>query len=69
VLGRSPWKADTLRDMVRAYALETLASPGAALVIDETGFLKQGQSSYGVGRQYTGSAGKKANSDVRCQRL
>jgi SRSO17 transposase len=58
VLGRSHWEADALRDMVRAYALETLASPGAVLVIDETGFLKQGQHSCGVGRQYTGSAGK-----------
>src|SRR5919107_1781079 len=58
VLGRSHWDADALRDMVREYALETLASPEAVLVIDETGFLKQGQSSCGVGRQYTGSAGK-----------
>jgi SRSO17 transposase len=58
VLGRSHWDADALRDMVRDYALETLASPGAVLVIDETGFLKQGQHSCGVGRQYTGSAGK-----------
>src|SRR5918995_4123058 len=58
VLGRSHWDADALRDMVRDYALETLASPGAVLVIDETGFLKQGACSCGVGRQYTGSAGK-----------
>ena len=58
VLGRSHWDADALRDMVRDYALETLASPEAVLVIDETGFLKQGQHSCGVGRQYTGSAGK-----------
>ncbi|WP_262269848.1 IS701 family transposase [Microvirga yunnanensis] len=58
VLGRSHWDADALRDMVRDYALETLASPGAVLVLDETGFLKQGQHSCGVGRQYTGSAGK-----------
>jgi SRSO17 transposase len=58
VLGRSHWDADALRDMVRDYALETLAVPGAVLVIDETGFLKQGQHSCGVGRQYTGSAGK-----------
>jgi len=48
---------------VREYALETLADPDAVLVldavlvIDETGFLKQGKSSCGVGRQYTGSAG------------
>jgi SRSO17 transposase len=58
VLGRSHWDAEALRDMVREYALETLASPGAVLVLDETGFLKQGQRSCGVGRQYTGSAGK-----------
>jgi SRSO17 transposase len=58
VLGRSHWDAEALRDMVRDYALETLASPGAVLVLDETGFLKQGQHPCGVGRQYTGSAGK-----------
>ena len=64
VLGRSHWDADALRDMVRDYALETLASPGAVLVIDETGFLKQGVRSCGVGRQYTGSAGKIANCQI-----
>jgi SRSO17 transposase len=64
VLGRSHWEADALRDMVRDYALETLASPTAVLVIDETGFLKQGQRSCGVGRQYTGSAGKITNCQI-----
>src|ERR687891_2629942 len=64
VLGRSHWDADTLRDMVRDYALETLAAPGAVLVIDETGFLKQGVGSCGVGRQYTGSAGKITNCQI-----
>ena len=61
ILGRGRWEADALRDIVRAYALETLADPDAVLVIDETGFLKQGKSSCGVGRQYTGSAGKITN--------
>jgi SRSO17 transposase len=42
VLGRSHWDADALRDVVRDYALETLAEPDAVLVVDETGFLKQG---------------------------
>ena len=64
VLGRSHWEADALRDMVREYALETLASPGAVLVIDETGFLKQGVRSCGVARQYTGSAGKITNCQI-----
>ena len=69
VLGRGRWEADALRDVVRGYALETLADPHAVLVLDETGFLKQGKSSCGVARQYTGSAGKITNSDVRRQRL
>ena len=64
VLGRSHWDADALRDLVRDYALETLATPDAVLVIDETGFLKQGTSSCGVQRQYTGSAGKITNCQI-----
>ena len=67
VLGRSRWDADALRDVVRDYALETLAEGDAVLVIDETGFLKQGKASCGVARQYTGTAGKITNSDVCCQ--
>ena len=39
VLGRGRWDADALRDVVRDYALETLADPDAVLVLDETGFL------------------------------
>jgi SRSO17 transposase len=64
VLGRSHWDADALRDVVRDYALETLAEGDAVLVIDETGFLKQGKASCGVARQYTGSAGKITNCQV-----
>jgi SRSO17 transposase len=64
VLGRGRWDADALRDIVRDYALETLADADAVLVIDETGFLKQGRASCGVGRQYTGSAGKITNCQI-----
>src|SRR6186713_2843271 len=64
ILGRGRWQADALRDLVRAYALETLAEREAVLVIDETGFLKQGQASCGVARQYTGSAGKITNCQI-----
>ena len=58
ILGRGRWEADALRDLVRDDVVETLADPDAVLVLDETGFVKQGEASCGVGRQYTGSAGK-----------
>src|SRR5215469_18308048 len=50
ILGRGQWDADALRDIVREYAVETLADADAVLVIDETGFLKQGKASCGVAR-------------------
>src|ERR1700709_1701290 len=64
ILGRGRWEADALRDIVRDYALETLADPDAVLVFDETGFLKQGKASCGVARQHTGSAGKVTNCQI-----
>ncbi len=63
-LGRGHWDADSLRDIICDYASETLADPDAVLVIDETGFLKQGKASCGVARQYTGSAGKITNCQI-----
>jgi SRSO17 transposase len=64
ILGRGRWDADALREIVCKYALETLAEQTAVLVIDETGFLKQGEASCGVARQYTGSAGKITNCQI-----
>src|SRR5512143_392832 len=64
VLGRARWDADALRDIVRDRVVETLADPDAVLVLDETGFLKQGKASCGVGRQYAGSAGKITNGQI-----
>ena len=64
ILGRGRWDADGLRDIVRDYVVEHLATDDAVLVIDETGFLKQGKASCGVARQYTGSAGKITNCQI-----
>ena len=64
ILGRGRWDADALRDIVREYVVERLAEPNAVLVVDETGFLKQGKASCGVARQYTGSAGKITNCQI-----
>ena len=64
LLGRGRWDADALRDIVREHVVEHLGDADAVLVIDETGFLKQGKASCGVGRQYTGSAGKITNCQI-----
>ncbi len=64
LLGRDRWEADALRDMVCDYVIEHLGDEDAVLVIDETGFLKQGKASCGVARQYTGSAGKITNCQI-----
>jgi SRSO17 transposase len=64
LLGRDRWEADELRDVVRDYVVEHLSDNEAVLVIDETGFLKQGKASCGVARQYTGSAGKITNCQI-----
>jgi SRSO17 transposase len=64
-LGRDRWDADALRDMVCEYVIEHLTDDDAVLVVDE-GFLKQGKSSCGVARQYTGSAGKITNCQTAC---
>ncbi len=56
--------ADALRDVVRDYVVEHFSDDDAVLVIDETGFLKQGRASCGVARQYTGSAGKITNCQI-----
>ena len=64
LLGRSSWSADALRDAVRDYALEALGDPDGVLVVDETGFVKKGEHSIGVARQYSGTAGRIENTQV-----
>ncbi len=64
VLDRARWDCDGVRDELRAYILETLATSNAVVVIDETGFLKKGTKSVGVQRQYSGTAGCIENCQV-----
>jgi SRSO17 transposase len=63
-LGRMRWDADAVRDDLRAYVVEHLGDPGAVLVLDETGFVKKGEKSAGVQRQYSGTAGRVENCQV-----
>ena len=63
-LSRVRWDADAVRDDLRAYVVEHLGDPGAVLVLDETGFLKKGDKSAGVQRQYSGTAGRIENCQI-----
>src|SRR5919112_170647 len=64
LLGRASWDADAVRDDAREYILEHLAGEQSVLIIDETGFIKKGEKSVGVKRQYTGTVGKRENCQV-----
>jgi len=64
LLTGAKWDADAVRDDLRSYVVEQLGDPAAVLVIDETGFVKQGTKSVGVKRQYSGTAGRIANCQI-----
>ncbi len=63
-LNLSPWDADALLEINRAYAMEYLADPGGILVADPTGFAKKGKKSVGVQRQYSGTLGRVDNCQI-----
>jgi SRSO17 transposase len=64
VLDRSVWDADAVRDDLRASVVAELGDVAGVLVVDETGFLKQGTKSVGVKRQYSGTAGRIENCQI-----
>ncbi len=64
LLDRAVWNADVVRDDLQQYVSEHLGHPDGILVIDETGFLKKGENSVGVKRQYSGTAGRIENCQV-----
>lgn len=63
-LNQGRWNADELRDALHSYVNEHLGEADAVLVVDETGFLKKGDKSVGVQRQYSGTAGRTENCQI-----
>jgi SRSO17 transposase len=64
LLEEADWDEEAVRDELRTYVIEQLGGPEGILVVDETGFVKKGKKSAGVARQYSGTAGRRENSQV-----
>lgn len=64
LLERAQWDADAARDVLRDYVVDQLGDEDGVLIVDETGFIKKGQHSAGVQRQYSGTAGRIENSQI-----
>jgi SRSO17 transposase len=64
LLNAAEWDVEAVRDELRDYVVEQLGEPSGVLIVDETGFLKQGAKSVGVQRQYSGTAGRIENCQV-----
>jgi len=60
----APWDDNKMIAKYRNLVNDDLGSPDGALIIDESGFIKKGQDSIGVARQYCGTAGKVDNCQV-----
>jgi SRSO17 transposase len=64
LLEEADWDEEAVRDELRTYVIEQLGEADGILVVDETGFVKKGKKSAGVARQYSGTAGRRENSQV-----
>ena len=58
------WDDDKIMVKYRSFVNDDLGSPDAALIFDESGFVKKGQDSIGVAKQYCGTIGKVENCQV-----
>ena len=63
LLGPSVWDEEGCRDFVQGYSIKALGSTGT-FILDDTGFLKKGEKSAGVQRQYSGTAGRVENFQI-----
>jgi SRSO17 transposase len=58
------WEADAARDRLQQFVVEVFGDEAGIGVVDETGFIKKGDKSVGVQRQYSGTAGKRENCQI-----
>ena len=58
------WNDDEILNKYHSLVNEDMGTDDGVLIFDESGFVKKGNDSIGVGRQYCGSIGKVENSQV-----
>ena len=63
LVNQSPWEDGPVRDRLTRRVLAAVGT-GGLVIIDDTGFPKQGTHSVGVARQYSGTLGKVGNCQV-----
>src|SRR6266545_4594323 len=61
-ISQETWSAETLTLRLQGLVAEWLGDSAGIVIVDGSGFPKQGSSSVGVARQYCGAVGKVANS-------
>jgi len=63
-LTEAPWSGEAVIARLQGYLGGRLSTPEGVLILDDTGFAKQGRKSVGVARQYSGTLGKIGNCQV-----
>ncbi|MDE0672626.1 MAG: transposase [Caldilineaceae bacterium] len=58
------WSPDVARDVLRIYVIDHLGASQGPLIVDETGSLKKGMHSAGIGRPYSETVGRIGNCAV-----
>jgi SRSO17 transposase len=58
------WKEDEMRQTYHGMVADEMGEPQGMIIFDESGFVKKGEDSVGVARQYCGTIGKVENCQV-----
>ncbi len=53
LLNQADWQSEQVMNVLRGYVVEQIGLSEGVLIVDETGFLKKGNQSAGVQRQYS----------------
>src|SRR3954453_19397511 len=64
LLYSSPWDAEAVWPELHRFVVEQFGDPAGIAVLDETAFVKKGNRSVGVKRQWCSPLGKKENCQV-----